>query len=76
MVGNVKRVSINSALTNMQISSGCWRKDARIYHISSELLTNCVVGVLGTIRLILLRSSLVTRDGVIGTTGENGWYGE
>lgn len=34
------------------------------------------VGVLGTMRFIRLRSSLVTRDGVIGTRGVNGWYGE
>lgn len=40
------------------------------------LATISTVGVFGSYRFIRFRSALVTRLGVIGTTGENGWYGE
>lgn len=46
------------------------------HQISSAFLTISNVGVLGSSLLIRLRSSLVTRLGVMGITGENGWYGE
>ena len=46
------------------------------YQISSLLFTISSVGVLGSSLLILFRSALVTSDGVIGTHGEKGWYGE
>ena len=35
-----------------------------------------MVGVFGTILFMRFRSSFVTREGVTGTTGVNGWYGE
>jgi hypothetical protein len=44
-----------------------------IYQMSSLFLTMATVGVLGSILFIRLRSSLVTRLGVMGMTGENGW---
>lgn len=43
-----------------------------VYQISSELLTSSVVGVFGTMRFMRLRSSLVTKPGVMGTQGVNG----
>lgn len=43
------------------------------YQISSSLLTISTVGVLGSNLFILFLSALVTKDGVIGTTGLNGW---
>lgn len=44
--------------------------------MSSELCTMCSVGVFGCSCFILFLSALVTKEGVIGTTGVNGWYGE
>lgn len=46
---------------------------ATIYQISSSLLTISTVGVFGSNLFILFLSALVTKDGVIGTTGEKGW---
>jgi hypothetical protein len=43
------------------------------HQISSELLTISIVGVLGIVFLIRLRSSLVTKLGVTGTHGVKGW---
>jgi hypothetical protein len=43
--------------------------------MSSALFTISTVGVLGSILLIRLRSALVTKLGVMGMTGEKGWYG-
>lgn len=43
-----------------------------VYQISSSLLTISTVGVFGSNLFILFRSALVTKDGVIGTTGLNG----
>lgn len=45
------------------------------YQMSSVFFTISTVGVLGSSLFIRLRSALVTRLGVMGTTGEKGWYG-
>lgn len=58
------------------IISSCGGLLPPIYQTSSELLTISKVGVLGTILFMRLRSSLVTKPGVIGTRGVYGWYGE
>jgi hypothetical protein len=43
------------------------------YHTSSSPLTISTVGVLGSNLRIRFRSARVTKLGVMGTTGENGW---
>jgi len=45
------------------------------YHTSSSPLTISTVGVLGSNLRMRLRSARVTKLGVMGTTGEKGWYG-
>jgi len=47
-----------------------------VYQTSSSFFTISTVGVLGSNLFILFLSALVTSEGVIGITGENGWYGE
>jgi hypothetical protein len=69
------RDTLKAALSSIQIKTPNvgWPKAQHLYQTSSELLTISVVGVLGTILFILLLSSLVTREGVMGTTGVYGW---
>lgn len=47
-----------------------------IHQTSSLPLTISSVGVLGSSLRILFLSAFVTSEGVMGTQGEKGWYGE